>query len=125
MSEANFNVSATRWYDWEKIGTQNDPRKRKQQLKEARKNESVKPGTSASAYFPPWPDELAAIESVLGISQNWLVTGAGEPFAHPENRRASDRDPLYGEITEIYGSLTDEQKKALATLIKPFRRSSD
>jgi hypothetical protein len=131
LNAAGIHVSANRWYEWEKIGTAKDARARKAQQKideKARKKQAIKDGQPYTpkrqvAYSPPWPDELDAIEHTLGIRAQWLITGKGTPFAHKQNQRATDIDPLFARLSDLYDTLTEGQKRAINTLLESFNPS--
>lgn len=129
MHNAGLRVSVNRWYDWEKIGTHNDPRKRKTRLKEseAKKKEQAKAQGKEytpkreTTYHPPWPDELAVIESQLGIRSHWLITGEGSPFVEERKQRATDTDPVFAALATLYETLTEGQKSAIQNVVESFK----
>lgn len=128
LNDAGLNVSSNRWYEWEKIGTIQDSRSRKMRLKEeeaARKTQSKETGQPykpkrESAYYPPWPDELEQLESILGIRHQWLINGTGRPFINAKDQRATDIDPLFARLLALYKTLTEGQKRALFALLESF-----
>ncbi len=119
LAEAGLKVSANRWYEWEKIGTEKDSRRRKAQLKEKKAKGSTSKQRESS-YYPPWPDELYIVESVLGIRHGWLISGTGGPYVSRQNQRATDSDPLFATISRLYKNLTEEQKHAIEISLKAF-----
>ena len=119
MTDAGHRVSVNRWYDWEKIGTYNDSRRRRMRQKENSNGKRV------SAYHPPWPDELVTIESQLGVRTQWLLTGKGNPFVEDQKQRATDTDPVFAALAKLYSTTTDEQKRAIYNLVKSFKPNTD
>lgn len=131
LNAAGLAISANRWYEWEKIGTPNDARHRKARQKaieKQKKKDAAQTGQPYTpkrevAYAPPWPDELAALETLLGIRHQWLVSGKGRPFAQNQNQRATDIDPLFARLLDYYEALTEGQKRAITTLLESFNPS--
>mgnify|MGYP000139954464 FL=1 len=121
LAKEGLKVSANRWYEWEKIGTNKDPRCRKLELKLQLTQENSEKPRRQPSYKPPWPDELAAIERLFTIRVEWLVSGKGKPFASETmNQRATDRDPMFGRLYSFYENLTEEQKHAIEISLQAF-----
>ena len=114
MQDAGVTVSRSRWYEWEKIGTADDARARRQKVKSGESKREV-------TYSPPYPDDLEKIQSVFGIRVGWLINGTGHPFVDKnKKRRASDGDPLAAKLDRIYSRLTEDQKAGLNVFLDAF-----
>lgn len=107
-------VSRSRWYEWERLGTESDPRLRRKKVKSGERGR-------VATYSPPYPNDLENIQSAFGIRAGWLITGNGQPYVTASrNRRKSDADPLQAKLERIYQRLTKEQKKGLSIFLDAF-----